>query len=142
MQQRQTFLSQKQYAIILDILGVVVFAVIGRASHHESLMPREVLHTAWPFLTALLVAWAVMLLRRREHLSIGAGVYVWLTTWAGGLALRVLGDDTAAVPFIIVAGIALAVLLVGWRVLVRVLGPKQPPAPAEAPGVDAPATEG
>lgn len=108
---------QKQYAILVDLVLVVLFTVIGRASHSESLTPSGIVATAWPFVTALLVAWAVMLLRKREHLTLGAGTFVWLTTWIGGLALRVIGGDTAAVAFIIVAGVTLLVFLVGWRLI-------------------------
>lgn len=128
---------QKQYAILVDIAAVIVFATIGRASHGEGVGPRGIADTAWPFLTALLVAWAVMLIRRRDHLGIGAGVFVWFTTWVGGLALRVIGGDTAAVAFIIVAGVVLALLLVGWRALARVLGRGRDPQRGSEAGASA-----
>ncbi|MGA4507430.1 DUF3054 domain-containing protein [Propionibacteriaceae bacterium G1746] len=111
----------KQYAIIIDALLVLVFATIGRATHGESIAPVQVASTAWPFITALLVAWAVMLIRKRPHLGVGAGLFVWFTTWVGGLALRVTGGDTAATAFIIVAGVVLLVFLVGWRAIALVL---------------------
>ena len=80
---------RKPTAVLIDLALILLFALIGRASHHESLMPRHVFATAMPFLVACLVAWAVILVRRREYLGlVGAGIYVWLTTWLGGLALR------------------------------------------------------
>ena len=85
----------KQYAVLVDLLLVMVFATIGRASHSEGLTPSGILSTAWPFLTACLVAWAVMLIRKRDHLGLGAGIFTWLITWAGGLVFRVSSGDTA-----------------------------------------------
>lgn len=123
---------QKQYAIIVDILLVAIFALVGRASHSESLTPRGVLATAWPFLVALLVAWAVMLIRKREHLGVGAGIYVWLITWVGGLALRVISGDTAAVAFIVVAGLVLGLFLVGWRLINCAVSSSRRPAHPDA----------
>lgn len=107
----------KQYAILVDLVLVLVFATIGRASHAEGLTPNGILSTAWPFLTACLVAWAVMLIRRRDHLGLGAGLFTWFITWAGGLFFRVSSGDTAETPFIIVAGIVLLLFLVGWRLV-------------------------
>lgn len=111
----------KQYAILVDLLLVAVFATIGRASHSEGLTPSGILGTAWPFLTACLVAWAVMLLRKRDHLGIGAGLFTWFVTWAGGLFFRVSGGDTAEIPFVIVAAIVLLLFLLGWRLIARLV---------------------
>ena len=109
----------KQYAILVDLALVMVFATIGRASHAEGLTPNGILSTAWPFLTACLVAWAVMLIRRRDHLGVGAGLFTWFITWAGGLFFRVSSGDTAQLPFIIVAGIVLLTFLLGWRLVAK-----------------------
>lgn len=111
----------KQYAILVDLLLVMVFATIGRANHGEGLSPNGVFNTAWPFLVACLVGWAVMLIRKRDHLGIGAGLFVVFITWAGGLFLRVTSGDTAEVPFIIVAGLVLLLFLLGWRVLAGII---------------------
>lgn len=105
-------------ALILDAVLVLVFAVIGRASHDED--PLGFLLTAWPFLVALLVGHLVAALlpaRPRRPWSPAWGAVVWLVTVAGGLLLRVAAGDTAQVPFIIVATLVLGVLLVGWRVV-------------------------
>lgn len=105
-------------ALILDVVLVLVFAVIGRASHDED--PLGFLLTAWPFLVALLVGHLVAALlpaRPRRPWSPAWGAVVWLVTVAGGLLLRVAAGDTAQVPFIIVATLVLGVLLVGWRVV-------------------------
>ncbi|MGA4668452.1 DUF3054 domain-containing protein [Propionibacteriaceae bacterium Y1923] len=124
----------KQYAIVVDLALVVVFAVIGRASHGGSLGPGAIFGTAWPFLTACLVAWAVMLIRKRDHLGIGAGIFVWFITWAGGMFFRVSGGDTAAIPFVVVAAAVLALFLVGWRVLAGLLARRNGAAAKTAAG--------
>lgn len=103
-------------AVIVDAVLVLIFAVIGRASHDES--PAGFLLTAWPFLVALLVGHALAAVlpgRPRRPWSVLWGVVVWVVTVAGGILLRLASGDTAEVPFIIVATLTLGVLLVGWR---------------------------
>lgn len=105
-------------AVIVDIVLVLVFAAIGRASHDEN--PAEFLLTAWPFLIALLVGHLVAALlpgRPRRPWSVLWGAVVWIVTVAGGMLIRVLSGDTAEVPFIVVATIVLGVFLVGWRAI-------------------------
>lgn len=103
-------------AVIVDAVLVLIFAVIGRASHDED--PAGFLITAWPFLVALLVGHAlaaVLPARPRRPWSVLWGIVVWFVTVAGGLLLRVATGDTAQLPFIVVATLTLGVLLVGWR---------------------------
>lgn len=109
-------------AVIVDAVLVLIFAVIGRASHDES--PAGFLLTAWPFLVALIVGHALAALlpgRPRRPWSVLWGVIVWVVTVAGGLLLRVATGDTAQLAFIIVATLTLGVLLVGWRVVTALL---------------------
>ncbi|CAI9409838.1 MULTISPECIES: DUF3054 domain-containing protein [Aestuariimicrobium] len=108
---------QKQHFIIIDLILVAIFATIGRVSHGESLVPAGIVHTAWPFMTALLVAWVVLLVRKRPTTTLGAGVFVWLVTVVGGMLLRRWTGEGTAVPFIVVATVVLAVFLIGWRLL-------------------------
>lgn len=103
-------------AFIVDAVLVLVFAVIGRASHGES--PGGFLITAWPFLVALLVGHVVAALlpaRPRRPWSLSWGAVVWAVTVVGGLLLRVATGDTAQIAFIIVTTLVLGVFLVGWR---------------------------
>ncbi len=105
-------------AVIVDAVLVLVFAVIGRASHDED--PLGFLLTAWPFLVALVVGHALAALvpaRPRRPWSLGWGVIVWVVTVAGGMLLRIATGDTAETPFIIVAALVLAALLLGWRLI-------------------------
>lgn len=127
-------------ALIVDALLVLVFAVIGRASHDED--PGGFLLTAWPFLVALVVGHLVAFLlpaRPRRPWSLAWGAVVWVITVAGGMLLRVASGDTAQVPFIIVATIVLAVFLLGWRAVALLVRRRKPTAePTEAaPGEDA-----
>lgn len=109
-------------AFIVDAVLVLVFAVIGRASHGES--PGGFLITAWPFLVALLVghvAAALLPARPRRPWSLVWGAVVWAVTVVGGLLLRVAAGDTAQIAFIIVTTLVLGVFLVGWRAVAAFL---------------------
>jgi len=103
-------------ALLVDAVLVLIFAVIGRASHGED--PIGFLLTAWPFLVALIIGHALAALvpmRPRRPWSLGWGVIAWLVTVAGGMLLRIAAGGTAETPFIIVAAVVLAVFLLGWR---------------------------
>lgn len=109
-------------ALVLDAVLVLIFAVIGRASHDED--PGGFLLTAWPFIVALLVGHLVAALlpgRPRRPWSLAWGAVVWAVTVVGGMLLRVASGDTAQVAFIIVATIVLGVFLVGWRAVAALL---------------------
>lgn len=105
-------------AVIVDAVFVLVFAAIGRASHDEN--PLGFLITAWPFLVALVVGHALAALvpaRPRRPWSLGWGLIVWVVTVAGGMLLRLATGDTAETPFIVVATLVLAAMLLGWRLV-------------------------
>lgn len=109
-------------AFIVDAVLVLVFAVIGRASHGED--PGGFLLTAWPFIVALLLGHVVAALlpaRPRRPWSLAWGAVVWLVTVVGGLLLRVVAGDTAQIAFIIVTTLVLGVFLVGWRAVAALL---------------------
>lgn len=108
-------------AALADLLAVVVFAVVGRSSHRETVDPAGVLHTAGPFLLATLVGLAVSRCWRRP-LSLGVGLVVWAFAVGGGLALRLLTGNSAQLPFVVVTAVTLALLLLGWRGGARLLG--------------------
>ncbi|WP_136042929.1 MULTISPECIES: DUF3054 domain-containing protein [unclassified Microbacterium] len=128
-------------AVIVDIVFVLIFAAMGRASHDEN--PAGFLLTAWPFLIAVVVGHLLAALlpgRHRRPWSVLWGAVVWVVTVAGGMLIRVLSGDTAEVPFIIVATIVLGVFLVGWRAITALLRRRRSAAEAHEESV-APETE-
>jgi drug/metabolite transporter (DMT)-like permease len=120
-------------AVVVDVVLVLVFAVIGRASHNEN--AAGFLLTAWPFLVALLLGHAIAALlpgRPRRPWSVLWGLVVWVITVIGGMLLRIATGDTAQVAFIIVATLTLGVFLVGWRALTALLRRRRAAAVADA----------
>jgi hypothetical protein len=103
----------------LDICCVLVFVIIGRASHTKGEALAGIASTAWPFLAGLAIGWAVFYAigSRRPGRPFPAGVVAWLGTVALGMALRVVSGQGTAVAFIIVALIFLGLFLLGWRML-------------------------
>ena len=68
-------------AVVVDVVLVLIFAAIGRASHDEN--PAGFLLTAWPFLIALLVGHALAALlpgRPRRPWSLLWGAVVWIVS--------------------------------------------------------------
>lgn len=101
-------------AFVADLVAVVVFAAIGRASHAESDGLIGLAATAAPFAAGLVVAWATPWLRVRPA-GLRAGGVALAGTVVIGLALRAVFLDRLPLSFAIVATISLAVLLLGWR---------------------------
>lgn len=108
-------------ALLIDAVLVLVFVLVGRASHAEPLDPAGVLRTGWPFGVALLAGWQVARIWRGAA-GIGRGAVVWLVCAGGGLLLRVaFTDQTARLPFVVVAFVTTGLFLVGWRALATLL---------------------
>jgi len=104
------------FALLLDVVLVLVFAGVGRASHDEAGPVLGVLLTAWPFLVGTGLGWAVVRVVRREWpLDVGPGVTVWFATVLVGMLLRHAVGSGTAVSFVVVASVVLAFLLLGWR---------------------------
>ncbi len=99
----------------LDVVLVVLFAVIGRASHAEHLTMAGVWQTAWPFLGGLIAGWLITMAWRAPLAPVRTGLGVWALTLGGGMLLRIVSGQGTAVAFIIVASIVLLVFLFGWR---------------------------
>jgi len=102
-------------AVVLDAALVVVFVLIGRASHGEDLAPSGVLGTAWPFLAAGVAGWIVARAWRAPSRVVPTGLVVWGVTVVVGMVLRALTGEGVVVPFVITTAIILALLLLGWR---------------------------
>ncbi|RKQ37131.1 DUF3054 domain-containing protein [Kocuria tytonis] len=101
--------------LVADLVLVLVFAAIGRASHGES--PGGLLLTAWPFLIGALVGWLVCRGSRHPAAVIPTGLSVWLCAEVGGMVLRALTGQGTALPFVVVSIVMLGVLLTGYRLI-------------------------
>jgi len=102
-------------APVIDAALVLVFALVGRASHGEGLL--GILTTWWPFLGGLAIGWLVLRAWRSPRRIVWTGVGVWLFTVAGGMLLRIASGQGVQLSFIIVATIVLGVFLLGWRAI-------------------------
>lgn len=101
----------------VDIALVLVFAIIGRASHGEALSVSGIFGTFWPFAVALVVGWVVVVLLGKHGTGVREATIVWLVTLVGGMGLRVTAGGGAPVAFLVVAALFLALFLGGWRVV-------------------------
>jgi hypothetical protein len=117
----------------LDAGLLLVFVVIGRASHGETLL--GVVTTWWPFLAALALAWLVLSAWRHPVRIRWTGLAIWLITVTAGLLLRVASGQGVQPSFVIVTFLVLGLFLVGWRAVAEVasrLGRRVPRAGAGA----------
>lgn len=111
-------------ALLADVVLVVVFTAIGRATHDGDVLGEGgsgLLVTAWPFVTGLMAGWAVSRGWRRPLAPLRTGLVVWGLTLVGGVLLRAVSGQGVAVAFVIVAAVTLLVFLVGWRVIVGLI---------------------
>jgi hypothetical protein len=106
-------------AVALDIGCVLIFVIIGRASHAKGESLAGLASTSWPFLAGLGVGWLAARAWRRPLTIRPAGLVVWLSTVALGMILRVISGQGTALAFIAVALAFLALFLLGWRLLAR-----------------------
>ena len=112
----------KKYApALIDVVLVIVFAALGRASHDEGVDLVGLASTAWPFLAGLTAGWIATAALYKEKfdpwLVVPTGVLAWLSTVVVGMLLRVVTGQGTAGSFIVVASIVLGVFLLGWRLL-------------------------
>lgn len=105
--------------VAADVVLVILFAAIGRSSHGESLAGTAL--TTWPFLVGTVVGWLLSKAWRAPASLIPSGVTIWLATVIVGMLLRAATGSGTHWSFIIVATIANAVFLLGYRVLARLV---------------------
>jgi hypothetical protein len=109
-------------AIALDCCCVLLFVIIGRASHTKGESLAGVASTAWPFLAGLAAGWLAARAWRRPLGLSPAGVGAWLGAVAVGMVLRVVSGQGTAVAFIGVALAFLGLFLLGWRLVAGLAG--------------------
>ena len=107
-------------AFAADALLVLVFVLIGRASHDENPV-LGALVTYWPFAVGLVVGWLVSRGWKAPLALLRTAVPVWICTVAIGMLLRALSFQGIQFSFVIVTTVVLAVFLVGWRALARLV---------------------
>jgi peptidoglycan/LPS O-acetylase OafA/YrhL len=109
----------RRTVIAVDCLLVVLFAVVGRASHSEAMTFAGIARTTWPFLVGVVVGDLVAAWRKLPPLSLTAGAIAWAGALVLGMLLRAVSGQGTALAFIVVAAVVLAVLLIGARLLFR-----------------------
>ena len=117
-------------ALVLDVCCVLIFVIIGRASHTKGESLAGIASTAWPFLAGLAGGWLAARTWRRPFVLWPGGVGAWLGTVAVGMVLRVVAGQGTAFAFIVVALVFLGLFLLGWRALARVAARRRWPAGA------------
>jgi Protein of unknown function (DUF3054) len=100
--------------MLTDGVAILAFAAIGRLSHAEGVSLPGVVGVAWPFLVGGAVGTLVGRTWRRPA-ALSSGAWVWLGTVAGGMLLRWATGGGVSLSFVVVAGVVLAVFLLGWR---------------------------
>ena len=114
-------------AAVIDVVLIVVFALVGRSSHGESESALALWTTAYPFLAGWAIGYVTSGAWARPLRFWPTGVVVWILTVFIGLAIRVAtgqGDvdgNPLPISFVIVATIVLAVFLLGWRGIARLV---------------------
>lgn len=112
-------------ALVIDVILVIVFAALGRSSHDEGLDLVGLAGTAWPFLGGLTIGWFLTAWLYRDKFDAYAaaptGLVLWVSTLVGGMLLRTLTGQGTATAFVIVATLFLGAVLIGWRVIARVV---------------------
>jgi hypothetical protein len=108
-------------AVVLDIACVLIFVIIGRASHTTGESLAGIASTSWPFLAGLGVGWLAARGWRRPLAIRPEGLAIWLCTVALGMILRVVSGQGTAPAFIVVALAFLGLFLLGWRLLARLV---------------------
>ncbi len=106
-------------AMTTDVLCVLLFCVIGRRSHAEGVTLAGVTQTAWPFLAGTAVGWLIARGWRRPTALAPTGVVVWVATVGVGMLMRMVSGQGVAVSFLVVASAVTALLLLGWRGIIR-----------------------
>jgi hypothetical protein len=106
-------------AVVLDVACVLIFVIIGRASHVKGESLGGIASTSWPFLAGLGLGWLASRAWRRPLTIVPAGLVVWLSTVAIGMILRVVSGQGTDAAFIAVALVFLALFLLGWRLLAQ-----------------------
>ncbi|MGO8959900.1 MAG: DUF3054 domain-containing protein [Streptosporangiaceae bacterium] len=106
---------------VLDACCVLAFVAIGRRAHHDGDAVAGIWHTAWPFLAGLAIGLGAVRAWRRPLALVPAGFGAWLGAAGAGMLLRVIAGQGTAFAFIGVTLAFLALFILGWRVVARIV---------------------
>ena len=110
------------WPLVADLVCVLALAAGGKSSHEAGESDWVVLVIAWPFALAVVVAHLGLALRGRPTGRVWPeGVTVLAVTYALGMVLRALSGRGLAPGFLVVAGVFLAVTMLGWRGVARLV---------------------
>lgn len=103
-----------------DIFGVLIFVIVGRNNHQEGNAISGIISVAAPFLIGLGLGWLIAKQKGLQPPTIQFGLIVWSVTLVAGMLLRrVAFNRGTAPPFVIVAMLFLALVLLGWRAAIQ-----------------------
>lgn len=106
--------------LVADLVCLLAFAIGGKGSHEAGDSDWVVLVIVWPYAVAAGVAHAGLVARGRPtRRAWPEGVVVLAVTYALGMLLRAVSGRGLAPGFLVVAGLYLAVTMLGWRGLVQ-----------------------
>lgn len=112
-------------AAVIDLLLIVIFCAIGRRNHDETGAISGLLETAWPFVIGAIAGWAGVWALYRDkfnaYLIVPTGIIVWISTVGVGMILRAVSGQGTALSFVIVASSVLALFILGWRALAKLV---------------------
>ena len=109
------------WAIVADLVCVLALAIGGKSSHEASDPDWVVLAIAWPFVVAASLAHVWLVSRGRStRRTWPEGVFVLAVTYVLGMVLRAISGRGLDPAFLIVAGLFLALTMLGWRAVVLV----------------------
>ncbi len=104
---------------LIDVVLVVTFVLIGRASHNEGYLGTLV--TLWPFLAGLAIGWIGARAWRTPLRLRWTGLTIWAATVSIGMLLRGVSGQGVQFSFVIVTTVVLAIFLIGWRAVAQLV---------------------
>ena len=116
----------RKWLLSLDLAAIMVFVVVGRSNHNSGESVGGILHTAGPFLLAVVFGWAVVR-AWLDPTSLRVGLeMVGVTVVVGTVLRRSAFGDSAELSFVLVTAAFLTLFMVGWRLAVRLAERRRP----------------
>ena len=110
--------------VVADLVCVLVFAAAGKGTHEASDSEWVVLAIVWPYALSVVLAHTGLLLRGRQTRRVWPeGAVVLAVTYVLGTVLRLVSGRGIAVGFLVVAVVFLALTMLGWRAILRLVKP-------------------